>query len=155
MRTADTSDWPGDVTAECALQEPGFGAEHTTAIDVDLDLLQIEDLFDRHFRACLPAAFGEPVGLRDVLHVDADHGLAEPARHLGQHVGIVVERGGLDDRRGPRSAGLPDLKMPEPTNTPSAPSCIIIAASAGVAMPPAVNSVTGSLPARATSTTRS
>ena len=38
--------------------------------------------------------------------------------------------------------------MPEPTNTPSAPSCIIIAASAGVAMPPAVNSTTGSLPAR-------
>jgi len=47
------------------------------------------------------------------------------------------------------------LKMPEPTNTPSAPSCIIIAASAGVAMPPAVNRTTGSLPARATSTTRS
>ena len=54
-----------------------------------------------------------------------------------------------------RSAGLPDLKMPEPTNTPSAPSCIIIAASAGVAMPPAVNSTTGSLPSSATSTTRS
>src|SRR4051795_4744867 len=32
-----------------------------------------------------------------------------------------------------RCAGSPDLKMPEPTNTPSAPSCIIIAASAGVA----------------------
>src|SRR5205823_11765260 len=31
-----------------------------------------------------------------------------------------------------RLAGSPDLKMPEPTNTPSAPSCIIIAASAGV-----------------------
>ena len=45
-----------------------------------------------------------------------------------------------------RCAGSPDLKMPEPTNTPSAPSCIIIAASAGVAMPPAVNSTTGSLP---------
>ena len=45
--------------------------------------------------------------------------------------------------------------MPEPTNTPSAPSCIIIAASAGVAMPPAVNSTTGSLPARATSLTSS
>ena len=45
--------------------------------------------------------------------------------------------------------------MPEPTKTPSAPSCIIIAASAGVAIPPAVNRVTGSLPARATSTTRS
>ena len=38
--------------------------------------------------------------------------------------------------------------MPEPTKTPSAPSCIIIAASAGVAMPPAVNSTTGSLPRR-------
>ncbi len=47
-----------------------------------------------------------------------------------------------------RWAGLPDLKMPEPTNTPSAPSCIIIAASAGVAMPPAVNRTTGSLPPR-------
>ena len=54
-----------------------------------------------------------------------------------------------------RCAGLPDLKMPEPTNTPSAPSCIIIAASAGVAIPPAVNIVTGSLPARATSATSS
>src|SRR5690606_8285727 len=54
-----------------------------------------------------------------------------------------------------RCAGLPDLKMPEPTNTPSAPSCIIIAASAGVAMPPAVNSTTGSRPASATSRTRS
>ena len=45
--------------------------------------------------------------------------------------------------------------MPEPTKTPSAPSCIIIAASAGVAMPPAVNSTTGSLPASATSLTSS
>ena len=32
-----------------------------------------------------------------------------------------------------RFAGSPDLKIPEPTNTPSAPSCIISAASAGVA----------------------
>ncbi len=54
-----------------------------------------------------------------------------------------------------RRAGSPDLKMPEPTKTPSAPSCIIIAASAGVAMPPAVNSTTGSLPNRATSATSS
>src|SRR5262249_53292963 len=54
-----------------------------------------------------------------------------------------------------RRAGLPDLKMPEPTNTPSAPSCIIIAASAGVAMPPAVNRTTGSLPVSDTSRTRS
>ena len=45
--------------------------------------------------------------------------------------------------------------MPEPTNTPSAPSCIISDASAGVAMPPAQNSTTGSLPASATPRTRS
>ena len=37
--------------------------------------------------------------------------------------------------------------MPEPTNTASAPSCITSAASDGVAMPPAQNSGTGSLPA--------
>src|ERR1041384_1616576 len=49
-----------------------------------------------------------------------------------------------------RCAGLPDLKMPDPTKTPSAPSCIIIAASAGVAIPPAVNSTTRSRPAPAT-----
>ena len=54
-----------------------------------------------------------------------------------------------------RCTGLPDLKMPEPTKTPSAPSCIIIAASAGVAIPPAVNSTTGSLPSPATSFTKS
>ena len=55
----------------------------------------------------------------------------------------------------PRVAGSSDLKMPEPTNTPSAPSCIISDASAGVAMPPAQNSTTGSLPASATPRTRS
>ena len=38
----------GDLAAEGALQEPRLRAEHTTAVDVDLDLLQIEDLFDRH-----------------------------------------------------------------------------------------------------------
>ena len=36
------------MAAESALQETGFGAEHLTAVDVDLELLQIEDLFDRH-----------------------------------------------------------------------------------------------------------
>jgi hypothetical protein len=54
-----------------------------------------------------------------------------------------------------RAAGSPDLKIPEPTNTPSAPSSIIIAASAGVAIPPAVNNTTGSRPAAATSATSS
>ena len=38
----------GDVAAECALQETGFGAEHAPAVDVDLELLEIEDLLDRH-----------------------------------------------------------------------------------------------------------
>ena len=45
--------------------------------------------------------------------------------------------------------------MPEPTNTPSAPSCITSDASAGVAMPPAQNITTGSLPVSATPRTRS
>ena len=57
--------------------------------------------------------------------------------------------------RAARVAGSSDLKMPEPTNTPSAPSCITSDASAGVAMPPAQNSTTGSLPSRATWRTRS
>src|SRR4051795_6823550 len=52
-------------------------------------------------------------------------------------------------------SGSSDLKMPDPTKLPSAPSCIISAASAGVAMPPAQNSTTGSLPVSATSRTRS
>ena len=43
-------------------------------------------------------------------------------------------------------AGSSLLKMPEPTNTPSAPSCITSAASAGVLMPPATKFTTGSLP---------
>ena len=38
------------------------------------------------------------------------------------------------------------MKIPEPTNTASAPSCMTRAASAGVAIPPAQNSGTGSLP---------
>src|SRR5262245_35565732 len=49
-----------------------------------------------------------------------------------------------------RVSGSPDLKMPEPTNTPSAPSCMQSDASAGVAMPPAVNVTTGRRPFSAT-----
>jgi hypothetical protein len=37
------------------------------------------------------------------------------------------------------------LKIPDPTNTPSIPSCIINAASAGVATPPAAKLTTGNL----------
>ena len=49
-----------------------------------------------------------------------------------------------------RVSGSPDLKIPEPTKTPSAPSCMQRDASAGVAMPPAVNVTTGSRPFSAT-----
>src|SRR5262249_9582367 len=45
-----------------------------------------------------------------------------------------------------RTAGSADLKIPEPTKTASAPSCIMSDASAGVAMPPAAKLGTGSLP---------
>jgi hypothetical protein len=51
--------------------------------------------------------------------------------------------------------GFPDLKIPDPTKTPSIPSCIISAASAGVAMPPAAKLTTGSFPVIATSLTSS
>ena len=60
-------------------------------------------------------------------------------------------------RRSPSRAsrGSPDLKIPEPTKTPSAPSCMQSAASAGVAMPPAVKVTTGSRPFSATHLTSS
>ena len=54
-----------------------------------------------------------------------------------------------------RFAGSPLLKMPLPTKTPSQPSCIMSAASAGVAMPPAEKFTTGSLPFSATHFTSS
>src|SRR5438105_3099928 len=52
-------------------------------------------------------------------------------------------------------SGSSDLKIPEPTNTPSAPSCIISAASAGVAIPPAEKLTTGRPPFSATIRTSS
>ena len=53
------------------------------------------------------------------------------------------------------TAGFSLLKIPLPTNTACAPSCITSDASAGVAMPPAQNSGTGSSPRSATSWTSS
>ena len=54
-------------------------------------------------------------GSRDLVDVDADHGLAEAAGDLGDHVGVVVEGGGLDDRLGAlrRVAGLEDARADE------------------------------------------
>ena len=113
----------------------------------------------------LPGGRGRRCGLRSPTHqprsarrcgagkvgdVDADHGLAEPARDLRDDLGVVVERRGLHDGRA-RSAGLPDLKCPSRrTRRPrrAASSC---AASAGVAMPPATKRTTGSFPVSATS----
>lgn len=40
---------------------------------------------------------------RERVQADPHHGLAKPARHLGDDVGIVVERGRLHDRGGPGS----------------------------------------------------
>src|SRR6202163_3133421 len=54
-----------------------------------------------------------------------------------------------------RAEGFSALKMPEPTKIPSHPSCIMRAASAGVAMPPAAKLTTGSRPRRAVSSSRS
>src|SRR5437588_3740369 len=54
-----------------------------------------------------------------------------------------------------RLAGSLDLKMPEPTKFPSHPSCIISAASAGVASPPAEKFTTGSRPRDRVSSTSS
>src|SRR5207248_9493330 len=54
-----------------------------------------------------------------------------------------------------RAAGFSALKMPEPTKIPSQPSCIMSAASAGVARPPAAKLTTGSRPRRALSSSRS
>eukprot|EP00959_Pyramimonas_sp_CCMP1952_P294433 6158441-Pyramimonas_sp.AAC.1 len=45
-----------------------------------------------------------------------------------------------------RAAGFPDLKIPEPTKTPSQPICIMRAASAGVDTPPAAKFTTGRRP---------
>ena len=53
------------------------------------------------------------------------------------------------------TSGLLDLNIPEPTKTPSEPSCIIRAASAGVATPPAAKLTTGSLPVLCISSTSS
>ena len=100
----------GDVTTERALPVARLRAEDAAAVDVDLELLEIKDLLDRHYglffaraliTSFLPAALGEPVRGGDLLHVDTDHGLPQPARHLGQHVGVVIKGGGLDDRGGP------------------------------------------------------
>jgi glycosyltransferase involved in cell wall biosynthesis len=48
-----------------------------------------------------PAPAGVALLRRERVQVDPHHGLAQPPRHLGDDVGVVVEGGGLHDRSGP------------------------------------------------------
>src|SRR5690349_24734859 len=128
------------MSTEGALQEPGLRAEHPTAVDVDLELFEVEDLLDRHTTAYQPRSASRcGWGISSTLMPT----MASPSPRdtLAITSGSSWKVTALTIAAA-RWAGLPDLKMPEPTNTPSAPSCIIIAASAGVAMPPAVNMTT-------------
>src|SRR3954452_8264779 len=45
----------------------------------------------------LPATRLQQPGLAEGLDLDADHRLAEPGRHLGQHLRVVEVGRGLDD----------------------------------------------------------
>src|SRR5690606_14836059 len=57
----------------------------------------------------LPATLGETVRRREVGHVDADHGLAQPARGIRDDARVVEERRGFHDRGG-ALRGLPRLE---------------------------------------------
>ena len=74
------------VLAEVALQ-----GEHADAGPADRSR-------DDSLRSVVPAALGEAVRRGEVGDVDADHRLAEPARHVRDHRRVVVERRRLHDR---------------------------------------------------------
>ena len=63
----------------------------------------------------LDPSFGESVVLDEVIAVDADHGLTEVGRDVGQEFWVVVVRGGQDDGAGPfgRGSGLEDTGTDE------------------------------------------
>src|ERR1019366_3283567 len=102
----------------------------------------------RPSNALLPTALGEQRLALELRALEALHRRSEPARGLGDALGVLPVGGGLADGSRARVGGSSGLKMPEPTNTPSAPRAIISAASAGVAMPPAQKSTTGRRPSR-------
>jgi glycosyltransferase involved in cell wall biosynthesis len=52
-------------------------------------------------RPASPAPAGVALLRRERVEVDPDHGLTKATGHLGDDVGVVVEGGRLDDRRGP------------------------------------------------------
>ena len=102
----------------------------------------------------LPAARLEQFFWRNACGLEAEHRLAEPAGDAREDLGVrkcVV----ASTIAFAREEGSADLKIPEPTKTPSAPSCMHSAASAGVAIPPAVKVTTGSRPCSATHLTSS
>ncbi|KAL8140959.1 LOW QUALITY PROTEIN: hypothetical protein V2J09_006980 [Rumex salicifolius] len=78
-----------------------------------------------------------------IVEIDSHHGFPKVTAHIRQHRWVTVMTCTIALAL---LAGSPLLKIPDPTNTPSHPSCIISAASAGVATPPAANCTTGSLP---------
>ena len=76
-----------------------------------------------------------------------DHGLAQVRGRLEEYFQVRVVGHGTSAAR---FVGSSLLKMPEPTKTPSMPSCIIKAASAGVANRRAAKFTTGKRPSSAT-----
>ena len=91
-------------------------------------------------RPALPAAVGEELVVVELARLERlpspRRGPRTPWRRARRRRSASSPR----RSRAARVAGSSDLKMPEPTNTASAPSCITSDASAGVAMPPAQNS---------------
>ena len=84
--------------------------------------------------------------IMDVTNADQ----AKIAEDAGAVAVMALERVPADIRA---QGGV--ARMADPTNTDSAPSCIINDASAGVAIPPAAKLGTGSLPVFATNFTNS
>jgi len=117
----------------------------------------------------LPAAGLQQVLLGNGGGGEAFHGSGDGFAGFGDDLGVVevvvaMTMARARETASSRSMGLFStssgvarsfMKMPEPTKTDSAPSCIIRAASAGVAMPPAEKLGTGSEPVLATMRTSS
>lgn len=91
----------------------------------------------------LPATLGHLLIFGELIKVNADHGFAEVFRDFSENLGIIEVGNSLHYTQiwsasqipcflspsidlpiaRARFAGSPDLKMPEPTNTPSQPNC--------------------------------
>merc|ERR1712146_843130 len=81
---------------------------------------------------------------------DSDHCLTNIGADLHELLSIFVVRHSLYNSTS-TLLGITGLEDSDPTNTPSIPSCIINAASAGVATPPAAKFTTGRRPSFFTS----